>query len=80
MTDGGAFGPFKPGFGGMPPHLAGREEEQNLFRGLLTDMENGESLARRTSSSTAHAETARRSSCGGLRMRQELETGSKRWC
>lgn len=45
MAAGGAFGPFKPGFGGMPPHLAGRQEEQDLFRGLLTDMENGEPLA-----------------------------------
>lgn len=45
MTTGGSFGPFKPGFGGMPPHLAGRRDEQHLFRGLLTDMENGEPLA-----------------------------------
>ena len=45
MTTGGFFGPFKPGFGGMPPHLAGRQEEQDLFRGLLADLENGEPLA-----------------------------------
>lgn len=45
MTTGGSFGPFKPGFGVMPPHLAGRQDEQDLFRGLLTDMENGEPLA-----------------------------------
>lgn len=45
MTSGGSFGPFKPGFGGMPPHLAGRQDEQDLFRDLLTDMENGEPLA-----------------------------------
>lgn len=45
MTAGGAFGPFKPGFGGMPPYLAGRQEEQHLFGDLLTVMENGEPLA-----------------------------------
>ena len=33
MTAGSTFGPFKPGFGGMPPHLAGRQDEQDLFRG-----------------------------------------------
>ena len=29
----------------MPLHLAGRRDEQNLFRRLLTDTENGEPLA-----------------------------------
>lgn len=30
-----ALGPFQPGPGGMPPYLAGREPEQELFRALL---------------------------------------------
>lgn len=30
-----ALGPFQPGPGGMPPYLAGREPEQELFRTLL---------------------------------------------
>ena len=35
------LGPFRPGSGGMPPHLAGRESEQSFFRDLLTDLSNG---------------------------------------
>ena len=37
----GASGPFQPGDGGLPPHLAGREEEQALFRRRLDDLERG---------------------------------------
>ena len=40
MTPRDALGPFQPGPGGMPPHLGGREEEQRLFRALLTRMED----------------------------------------
>ncbi len=36
-------GPFRPGTGGLPPHLAGREEEQALFRSLLAMLDRGES-------------------------------------
>ncbi len=36
MTAWDPLGPFQPGSGGMPPHLAGREAEQSLFRALLT--------------------------------------------
>ena len=31
-------GPFRPGTGGIPPYLAGREREQALFRDLLADL------------------------------------------
>ena len=34
-------GPFRPGDGGLPPYLAGREEEQTLFRRRLDDLERG---------------------------------------
>lgn len=37
----GASGPFQPGDGGLPPYLAGREEEQALFRRRLDDLERG---------------------------------------
>lgn len=33
-------GPFRPGPGGMPPYLAGRETEQSFFRELLRDLAN----------------------------------------
>ena len=36
-----ALGPFRPGPGGMPPYLAGRESEQTLFRALLSDLAAG---------------------------------------
>ena len=35
-------GPFRPGTGGLPPYLAGREEEQALFRSLLAMLDRGE--------------------------------------
>ena len=34
-------GPFRPGPGAMPPHLAGREEEQSLFRDVVADLAEG---------------------------------------
>ena len=37
----GSSGPFRPGDGGLPPYLAGREEEQALFRRRLDDLERG---------------------------------------
>ena len=37
----GASGLFQPGDGGLPPYLAGREEEQALFRRRLDDLERG---------------------------------------
>ena len=36
------LGPFRPGPGGMPPYLAGREAEQRLFRELLSHVGGGE--------------------------------------
>ena len=36
------LGPFQPGFGGLPPYLAGREREQDLFRTLLAHLDRGE--------------------------------------
>ena len=35
-------GPFRPGDGGLPPYLAGREREQTLFRSLLAMLDRGE--------------------------------------
>ena len=34
-------GPFRPGTGRLPPHLAGREAEQNFFRTRITAMAEG---------------------------------------
>ena len=34
-------GPFRPGTGGLPPYLAGRAEEQALFRSLLSVLDRG---------------------------------------
>ena len=34
-------GPFRPGAGGLPPYLAGREGEQALFRSLLSLLDRG---------------------------------------
>ncbi len=34
-------GPFRPGPGGLPPYLAGRESEQALCRDILYDLRNG---------------------------------------
>ena len=35
-------GPFRPGPGGLPPFLAGREEEQSLFESRLAVLDRGE--------------------------------------
>ena len=35
-------GPFRPGAGGLPPYLAGRAEEQSLFRSRLALLDRGE--------------------------------------
>ena len=35
-------GPFRPGDGGLPPYLAGRESEQALFHSLLAMLDRGE--------------------------------------
>ncbi len=35
-------GPFRPGPGGLPPYLAGRAEEQALFRSRLAVLDRGE--------------------------------------
>ena len=35
-------GPFRPGAGGLPPYLAGREGEQALFRARLAQLDRGE--------------------------------------
>ena len=34
-------GPFRPGHGGLPPYLAGREPEQTLFRRVMNDLRGG---------------------------------------
>ena len=34
-------GPFRPGPGGLPPYLAGRESEQALYLALLGDLQDG---------------------------------------
>ena len=36
------LGPFCPGPGGLPPYLAGREQEQDFFRALLAHLDRGE--------------------------------------
>lgn len=41
MTVRDALGPFQPGPGGMPPHLAGRESEQDYFRTVLRRLRDG---------------------------------------
>ena len=33
------MGPFRPGAGGLPPYLAGRQREQAVFRSLLAGLE-----------------------------------------
>ena len=38
----GGFGPFRPGAGGLPPYLAGRGDEQALFRSRLAQPDRGE--------------------------------------
>lgn len=41
MSPSSAFGPFRPGTGAIPPFLAGRETEQTLLRGWLSELSNG---------------------------------------
>ncbi len=41
MTVASVFGPFRPGSGATPPHLAGRSEEQRILGGLLEDLDRG---------------------------------------
>ena len=48
MTQIGDFNPFKPGSGGSPPYLAGRESEQGRFRQILAEMSAGRSPAAET--------------------------------
>ena len=43
MTQIGDFNPFKPGSGGSPPYLAGRESEQGRFRQILAEISAGRS-------------------------------------
>ena len=38
-------GPFRPGTGGLPPYLAGRADEQALFRSRLAQLDRGEPTA-----------------------------------
>ncbi len=37
----GVRGPFRPGTGATPPYLAGREDQQTVFRDLLTELAQG---------------------------------------
>ena len=39
-------GPFQPGEGRLPPHLAGREREEAKFREFLEDLRAGEPVPR----------------------------------
>ena len=39
-------GPFRPGRGGLPPFLAGREPEQTLFREVMGDLRGGVPVSR----------------------------------
>ena len=41
MTSTQNINPFKPGTGKLPPYLAGREDEQNLFKTLLGELSVG---------------------------------------
>ena len=41
----GVWGPFRPGTGGLPPYLAGRADEQALFRSRLAQLDRGEPTA-----------------------------------
>ena len=40
------LGPFQPGTGRLPPYLAGREEEQSLFREVMDDLRSGVPVSR----------------------------------
>ena len=42
VTPSDVLGPFRPGPGGMPPYLAGREAEKRLFRALLQRLRAGD--------------------------------------
>ena len=39
-------GPFRPGRGGLPPYLAGREPEQTRFREVMGDLRSGVPVSR----------------------------------
>ena len=41
MSDAGVHNPFRPGHGGLPPYLAGREPEQTVFRKVMGDLRSG---------------------------------------
>ena len=41
MNEKAGLGPFRPGPGGLPPYLAGREPEQTLVRAYLRDLQAG---------------------------------------
>ena len=41
----GVLGPFRPDTGGLPPYLAGRADEQALFRSRLAQLDRGEPTA-----------------------------------
>ena len=42
----GVRNPFRPGHGGAPPYLAGREPEQSLFRKVSDDLRSGVPVSR----------------------------------
>ena len=42
----GVRNPFRPGHGGAPPYLAGREPEQALFREVMDDLRSGVPVSR----------------------------------
>ena len=46
MSGAGVRNPFRPGHGGAPPYLAGREPEQALFREVMDDLRSGAPVSR----------------------------------
>jgi len=46
MPEVGVRNPFRPGHGGAPPYLAGREPEQSLFRKVSDDLRSGVPVSR----------------------------------
>ena len=46
MSTSVAVSPFVPGYGGLPPYLAGRHREQNELRRLLAYLESGRGAPR----------------------------------
>ena len=46
MSEAGVRNPFRPGHGGAPPYLAGREPEQALFREVSDDLRSGVPVSR----------------------------------